>query len=115
MSLETVCRINAEINKIILSEIVSNDLASINNKLLEMGIENTTGLNPSNDKIFIMQMRREHKKLRDLVFTELVMDTETEELYILIKESEYNVRTVIRNLRSSRRFKNKDKLSSIIQ
>jgi hypothetical protein len=115
MSLESVCRIDVIIGKDTLSETVANDLTSINNKLLEMGIENTTGLEPSNDKKFFIEMRKNYKKLKSLNFTNLITDTETEELYVLIKESEYNVRDVLKNLRVYRRFKNKGKFQDIIQ
>jgi hypothetical protein len=108
MNLITVCEINAVIDKNIITKKVNNNVDTINAELLSMGIENTTGLPPSNDKQFIKQMQREHKKLKGLSITEYAQDTETQELYVLIKKDDFTPRNVIRQVRERGRLNNKN-------
>jgi hypothetical protein len=108
MNLITVCEINAVIGKTTVTKTVNNDVDTINVELLEMGLENTTGLPPSSDREFIKKMQKEHKTLKALSITEYAQDTETQELYIVIKKDDFTPRNVIKQVRERGRLNNKN-------
>jgi glutamate formiminotransferase len=102
-----MCEINAVIDRVMKTKIVLNSTSSINEALIEMGIPNTTGEDPSNDKKFIKKMERAYSALSKITFLEIAQDTDTNDTFILIKREDYSIHKILKQFRKTQRIHNR--------